>query len=106
MKPNPISLLWLLLLWSAASFAQVPASGKIPARQYPLKLASGTVFPDKNISAEKIATINKRQLRVRGRQLLIIQFEEMPSLSSRQELVQAGITLLEYVPDNAYMAIV
>lgn len=106
MKPNPISLLWLLLLWSAASFAQVPASGNIPARQYPLKLASGVVFPDKNISAEKIAAFNKRQLRVRGRQLLIIQFEEMPSLSRRQELAQAGITLLEYVPDNAYMAIV
>lgn len=106
MKPNPISLLWLLLLWSAASFAQVPVSGNIPSRQYPLRLASGIVFPDKNISAEKIAAINKRQLRVRGRQLLVVQFDEMPTVARRQELAQAGISLLEYVPDNAYMAIV
>lgn len=106
MKPNPISLMWLLLLWSVTCYAQVPANAQQPARQYSLKLASGAFVPEKNISAEKIRAINGRQLRVRGRQLVVIQFEELPGAAQRQELQQAGITLLEYVPDNAYMAIV
>lgn len=72
---------------------------------YKLYLKTGTIVPDKNVSKN----LGKSGLKVSGqgqKSLLIIQFEKLPDAFQRDELRQAGIELLDYIPDNAYIATV
>ncbi|MFI5133000.1 MAG: S8 family serine peptidase [Chitinophagales bacterium] len=94
MKPNPIPLIAVLSFFCVKSIAQ---------KQEPsLLLNSGAFIPEKNITAEKIDIFNRGAFRAEGKSFAIIQFENIPTDAERKQLQQAGIELLDYIPDNAY----
>ncbi len=99
MKPNPISLITACLLWSFLAHAQ-------DDNRYRLQLQSGGFIPEKNISAERLGQLSQRSQKISGQSLLLLQFEKSPDEATRRQLKNAGIELLEYIPNNAYTATV
>jgi hypothetical protein len=95
MKFNPVPVLAALLLLSSATVAQQD-------NQFRLFLKNGAITPEKNITADKINELNGKMPRTAGKSFLIIQFEKIPTEAERRQLQQAGIELLDYVPNNAY----
>ncbi len=95
MKPNPIPVIAAFLLMSFSLAAQ----GDQP---YSLLLRSGSFVPEKNITAESIDRFNNKALRLAGKTFAIIQFEQILSITQKEQLQQAGIELLDYIPNNAY----
>lgn len=91
--PIPLIAVWLLSCISA--MAQ-------PDNRYALLLKSGTEFPSKNILPSRIDSLNNRTARSGGKTFAIIQFEQLPTTADKQQLLQAGIELLDYIPNNAY----
>lgn len=100
MKFNPIPLLTTIFL--LVSFY---SSGQDEMR-YRLQLQQGEILPQRNITSERIAAINRKAVRVSNKSFAIIQFETIPTPEQRQQLQQGGIELLDYVPRNAYTAII
>jgi len=47
-----------------------------------------------------------RQTKLAGATQVIIQFYKIPDASTRQKLSNAGIMLMDYIPDNAYTALI
>lgn len=99
MRSNPIPVIAALLLLPFTLAAQDDA-------RYNLLLKSGTITPSPNISAEKINEFDRKALKVAGRAFLVLQFEKIPTEQEKQELKLQGIELLDYIPHNAYTAIV
>jgi hypothetical protein len=97
MKPNPIFLVPVLLLCSLFSIAQEDA-------RYRITLKSGSFIPSKNIEQLKIDEVNQRAAKTDGKSFVLLQFENIPTLSERTELKLAGIELLDYIAGNAYTA--
>jgi hypothetical protein len=104
MKFNPIPLLTALLL--AGFCLTASAQEKIAAddSRLRLQLRSGSFTPSKNITADKVSDFNRKGKPVNGTKFIIIQFESIPTDAQRIQLKQAGIELLEYIPNNAYTA--
>lgn len=94
MKLHPIPLITALLLSSFFSSSQ----------DRTLFLKSGSFVPEKNISAEKISAVQNRLTKTEGKSFVIIQFESIPTDAERKQLHDAGIDLLDYIPNNAYTA--
>jgi hypothetical protein len=94
MSRNPIPLFCLLLF----SFLIAGGQGK---NDYRLLLKSGTITPLPNTSSFA-AHFNTNKTRTGGTYFTIIQFEKIPSADQRKQLLQAGVTLLNYIPNNAY----
>lgn len=99
MRFNPIPLMAALLLFSLSLAAQ-------PDSRYSLLLKSGTITPQKNITATSIDELNSRMAKSGGQMLVILQFETLPADGQVEQLKNAGITLLDYVPHTAYTAMV
>ncbi|HYM94601.1 MAG TPA: S8 family serine peptidase, partial [Chitinophagaceae bacterium] len=97
MRPNPIPLTAVLSFLCISSIAQ-------QQDPYLLQLNTGSFVPEKNITTEKIDTLNLRASRSAGKTFTIIQFESIPTEDDRKQLQQAGIELLDYIPNNAYTA--
>lgn len=97
MRFYPIPLMAFVLLMSLSVSAQDDS-------RYSLSLKSGAIVPPKNISAESIDNYNRAASRTNGKAFAVIQFEQIPSPAERLQLKQAGIELLDYVPNNAYTA--
>jgi hypothetical protein len=95
MKPNPLPLITALFLFSLNAFSQEDSS-------YTLMLKSGPFTPQKNISPAIVDQFNRNANRVEGQTFAIIQFENIPTEPDRQKLLQAGMELLDYIPNNAY----
>ncbi|MDP4261023.1 MAG: S8 family serine peptidase [Bacteroidota bacterium] len=95
MKFNPVPVLAALLLLSFTSSAQED-------HQFDLLLKSGKITPEKNITADKISELDRKVSRTAGKSFLVIQFDKVPSETERRQLQQAGIELLDYIPNNAY----
>ena len=104
MRFNPIPLITICLLVSFSSLAQVPISPTENSSRYDLLIKSGKIIPEKNITAEKINAFNRSLSRSTEKSFVIIQFEKIPDQLQRQQLMQSGIELLDYVPNNAYTA--
>ena len=68
-----------------------------------LRLNSGIVYTNPNIFSDSIEHLNRKALR-QGKGFIIIQFETIPTEDVKKELTANGITLLDYIPDNAYTA--
>jgi len=102
MKSNPIPLITLCLLVSISSLAQVIPSQTENNSLYNLLLRSGVVVPEKNISTERVSQFNNRAARIVQKTFAIIQFEQLPTENEKQQLIQSGIELLDYIPDYAY----
>ncbi|MBK7562622.1 MAG: S8 family serine peptidase [Chitinophagaceae bacterium] len=95
MKPNPIPVIAALLLFTLSLAAQDES-------RYQLLLKSGTLTPEKNITAERLNQFSRNTNPVSGKTFAIIQFEQIPTESIKQQLKLAGIELLDYIPNNAY----
>ena len=105
MKFNPVPVIaaWLLL----PLFTLAQSSGRQqPDHKYTILLKGGSVIPEKNIAADKITELSRRLPQSNGRSFLVIQFESIPGNAEREQLKQAGIELLEYIPNFAYTATV
>lgn len=92
-------LLPIVLLWFSN---EVIAQGH---QNFKLYLRNGTVEPPANLSGKAGATLRENTSYEIGR-LVIIQFYNIPDQRAVEQLKNAGIKLLEYVPDNAYTAVV
>lgn len=96
MRPNPIPVIAALLLLFSLSLAAQNDS------RYNLLLKSGAFIPQKNITTDKINQFNRDANRATGKIFAVLQFENIPTEAERKQLQQAGIELLEYIPNNAY----
>lgn len=95
MRSNPIPLITICLLVSFSSLAQDDS-------RYNLLLKTGTITPPKNITEEKLNQFNRNAARTDEKTFAIIQFEQLPTENEKDQLKQAGIELLDYIPNNAY----
>nr|WP_295922418.1 S8 family serine peptidase [uncultured Dyadobacter sp.] len=92
---------WILLI----SLISATVSGQVRnGAKYPLYLRNGTIHP-----AENIGEVVRNGLRTRadgeeGKRFVIIQFHDIPPDDEKKKLYDAGVELLEYVPEYAYTA--
>ncbi|MCE7067785.1 S8 family serine peptidase [Dyadobacter sp. CY326] len=73
-------------------------------RDFKILLKSGSFTPEKNIAVSGKQTASLRTIASGSKTLVIIQFETIPTALERAELKEQGITLLDYIPNNAYTA--
>jgi len=104
MRLNPsdgyrIPLITACLLFSLLVHAQAD-------QNYSLRLISGSVTPEENVSAQQIESFSRNLDKFQGKTYLLIQFENILTKEQLQELKQLGIELLDYVPNKAYTAVV
>jgi hypothetical protein len=59
-------------------------------------------FTEKNITQEKVKSFTEQLQKINGKSFAVLQFEQLPSESSKHELAASGIQLLEYISGNAY----
>jgi hypothetical protein len=95
MKAHPIPLITALLLLCLSALSQKDSD-------YRLFLKSGTFIPSKNITQDFAQEFNHKTLRTGDQSFAIIQFEHIPDANERQQLLKSGITLIDYIPNNAY----
>ncbi|MFI5187187.1 MAG: S8 family serine peptidase [Chitinophagales bacterium] len=95
MKPNPIPLIAAFFLISFHCLSQADSANR-------LFLKTGSFIPEKNIDSGFTQEFNQRALRGEGQSFAIIQFEHIPTSTEKQLLLQSGITLVNYIPNNAY----
>jgi hypothetical protein len=95
MRIHPIPFTILLCLFSIFSFSQKDTS-------FALQLRSGKVFTEKNITQENVKSFTEKLQKINGKSFAVLQFEQLPSESIKQELAASGIQLLEYISGNAY----
>src|SRR5690242_18406334 len=106
MKLNPISLLTALLLVGISFTVNAQKETTSEDVRYRLQLLNSSFVPEKNIAADKLSLLNKKASRVNGKSFTVIQFENIPTTQERELLKQKGIELLDYIPNNAYTAII
>lgn len=97
MRPNPIPLITAMLCSFLTAYAQDPD----PSR---LLLKSGSVKVTPNITEEVIAKFNQTAARNGNTLFAIVQFDQLPSESIKEQLRSSGVELLDYIPDKAYTA--
>jgi hypothetical protein len=95
MRIHPIPFTILLCFFSIISFSQKDTSSA-------LQLRSGKIFTEKNITQENVKSFTERLQKVNGKSFAVLQFEQLPSETKKQELAASGIQLLEYISGNAY----
>ena len=97
MKQTRFLLLSTLLFISSTVFSQ---------NKFSISFRNGTVKPEANIRQSFVDSLNRRAVRAGNRSFVVLQFEQLPSESTRKALSANGIELLEYVSGNAYTATV
>jgi hypothetical protein len=93
------SLLFLLSFISCTIFAQ-----HLPHPR--LFLKNRLLFLSDSIPKEIIFRHGRQKATLGEKSLVIIQFSEIPDEAGQMRLKQSGIELLEYIPDNAYTAVI
>ena len=95
MKIRSVLLITVLVVVSLHALSQQDSA-------YRLFLKTGSFIPHKNINPDFTLEFNRRISRIEGRSFAIIQFEHIPTAAERQQLLNAGISLLDYIPNNTY----
>lgn len=72
----------------------------------PIYLKSGTIRPGRNITNDHLRTFNQKSLVGSKPTFTVLQFEGIPDENAKKELKKSGITLLDYIPDHAWTAII
>lgn len=104
MRFNPIPLITLCLLVSFSLHTTVAAQQIETTSRYTLLLKSGTIIPERNITAEKINSLNRSVASGNKKSFVIIQFDNILTQFQKNQLLESGIELLDYIPNNAYTA--
>jgi hypothetical protein len=89
--------LFSLLLIGLFSDGQQP-------RDYQVQLRSGNIMPAANTAKIRLADPVFRTTQFGPYWYAVVQFNDIPTASVRQQLLQSGITLLDYFPNYAYAA--
>ena len=100
MKFNPVPLLTAIFLLANTMLQAQPDA------RFELLLKSGRISPEANVTPAFTDNFNRQAARAGGKSFIIIQFESIPGKEQLQLLRNAGIELLEYIPNNAYTATV
>jgi len=95
MKIPQVLLVTVLMVFSLCALSQQDSA-------YRLFLKNGSFIPQRNISADFAQEFNRRISRIDGQSFAIIQFDHIPSMAEQQQLLNAGIRLLDYIPNNSY----
>jgi len=95
MKIPQVLLVTVLMVFSLCALSQQDSA-------YRLFLKNGSFIPQRNISADFAQELNRRISRIDGQSFAIIQFDHIPSAAEQQQLLNAGIHLLDYIPNNSY----
>ena len=99
MRKNPIPLIAAMLCLTCALQAQQDP-------RYTLRLSAGSFIPEQNISQDKLNQLGNNLSKAAGKSFVVIQFEQLPGEPEKQQLRFEGIELLDYIPNNAYTAII
>ena len=91
--------LMMLLLFPVCLTAQVNTD-------YNILLHSGKFIPAENISRITKSDDVFKQSLFNGKHYVIIQFKSLPTQLQKDELKAVGIELIDYIPRNAYTAVV
>jgi hypothetical protein len=75
-------------------------------KDYQLILKNGSFTPENNVTPGRAAELSRRLIPLNEKSFVVIQFEEIPSATEREQLKKEGIELLDYIPNNAYTATV
>lgn len=78
-----------------------PPTGTDPGTR-PIRLKSGTFWPQAMSGLPKVQTLTKTTQPARRH--VVIQFIALPNEHQRLQLTARGITLLDYLPENAFFA--
>ena len=76
------------------------------SNDYRLLLKNGSFTPVKNVSRGNAAGTNLRIVPFNSKSFVVIQFEKIPDEEEKKRLKNAGIELLDYIPNYAYTATV
>lgn len=68
----------------------------------PVYLRTGHVQPKANITESELAAFTRSAPRFAGSAFAVIQFDALPTPAEKEKLKAAGITLLDYLPQNAF----
>jgi hypothetical protein len=74
--------------------------------EYKLLLQKQAFTPSANLTAETVKNYNTGAAKAWGKSYCILQFERIPLQNELTELKEAGVELLEYIPEKAYVAAV
>jgi len=104
MKTLETRTLLCVMLLLLAGFSDPHAAGQAAAEQHALLLKSGQERPPANAEAIMADPAIDPAEVVDGKYYRYLQFFEIPLQSEREALEQSGIELLDYIPNNAYIA--
>ncbi len=93
-------ILILLLFIISASTIQAQKN----EAKYSICMRSENIQPDQNTKTFLNSFRLSEEASVQDQFFKIIQFYEIPTAQKRQELIDAGIRLIKYIPHNAYIA--
>ena len=93
---------WLLSLAAALGCAQAAVPTETPAQNKTIHLRNETIDPTAPQHRATMAALLQTGAPASG--LFLIQFTGPPDSARRAELQQAGVELIKYVPDDAYVA--
>ena len=94
------TFLLLTAVWAGQTSAKEPGE-TAPIAAHSIRLQSRTFSPQPGIDPSIAARISNGAA---GPQHLLIQLHAVPTESERDALAEAGIELLGYIPDNAWLA--
>ncbi len=90
---------FILLLFPVALHAQV-------GQDYSILIHSGKFIPEENISSITKTDAVFQQSLFNEKHYVVIQFKSLPTEVQKDNLKAVGIELMDYIPNNAYTAIV
>jgi hypothetical protein len=95
MKPASYTISLMFLLFCGNAFSQQL-----------VRLKSRSFVPPKNISRSDTASPAKNASQFDGKIFAVIQFGKTPTEAEKQHLKNSGIELQQYIPDNAFTAVI
>ncbi len=98
MKFSPIPLMAFCLIAGIASSQD--------DSRFTLFLQSGHIQIQKNNSSDQLQVLQDTAVRYHDQAFVLIQFFEIPTGKVKQQMAEAGIVLLNYLPSHAYTAAV
>lgn len=85
-------------------FAQLFTSAQVS--ELPVRFAAGDFFTGNNIANRSFSKPSLATALYNGKYYVLVKFSQLPDGLRQNSLQQAGVQLVQYLPDNAYLAII